>query len=511
MNYNLLEESWIPILRNDGHADRVGIRAALAQAGAIHRIAAPNPMDCVALLRFLLAVLSWCKPELTNEDRKSLAGAKGIPSAWLKKLDEHEGKFNLLGNADRFFQDEKTKAKTRPIGDLLQEFPTETSIAHFRHVRDGDYGLCPACCATGIIRFCAFANAYGGGRYTSAINGPAPVYAIAQGGDLLQSLLLNWSTTVPKRAPPWLSNKPPTLDSLDIPTAFAWRSRQVWLGALENEAEPCAYCGRSARLVKQMKFTGGWKPPFKTKGQEKKFWDQDPHLILEPRAQRDEADENPREAVGDSPAEEESPSYRPTEMTTIGFPSPGNRVAKHARFWRRALAACLLRHDIASGTATLAAITVAGPAANKGLYQDAAELSFSPPFNHPAHAFRLLNNATQLLTGVLRQSTQNPKQEHGNRKAALDALSPALEMRLRNVLARWLAAGETSLDELIEQVWPTLEAVIASTTFGSPLRRREAAIRAREELERAIARLAEPDKDKEPLKAFGRVNSRKHQ
>jgi hypothetical protein len=48
MDYNLLEESWIPILRKDGQTGRVGIIEALTQAHRIRQIAATNPMDRVA-------------------------------------------------------------------------------------------------------------------------------------------------------------------------------------------------------------------------------------------------------------------------------------------------------------------------------------------------------------------------------------------------------------------------------------------------------------------------------
>jgi hypothetical protein len=72
-NYNLLVKPWIPILRIHGKPDRVGIRTALIEAGRIRQIAASNPMDNVALLRFLLAVLQWCKP---TGARKSRPGSR---------------------------------------------------------------------------------------------------------------------------------------------------------------------------------------------------------------------------------------------------------------------------------------------------------------------------------------------------------------------------------------------------------------------------------------------------
>lgn len=299
--FNLVESRWIPVLWRSGRFERVGIRRALAESGRIRQIAASNPMDNVALLRFLLAVLLWCKPALSDEDRKRLDGADGVPEDWLARLDEHQAAFNLLGDGERFYQDQAVNNNARPIGDLLVEFPTETKIAHFRHVRDKEYGLCPACCALGIIRFCAFANAYGGGRYTSAINGPTPAYSVQQDGTLLETLRLNLPAEAGlKRDPPWLTNNAPERDELDFPTVFAWRSRRLWLGNPGAEGE-CAYCGNRTNLFRQIAFTGNWKPPFETKGTQKKFWDADPHLIL---VDKTAADENGEESESNAAGEQ---------------------------------------------------------------------------------------------------------------------------------------------------------------------------------------------------------------
>ena len=56
-NYNLLEEKWIPVLRSNGKFDHVGIYTALNEADRIRCIAAGNPMDRMAILRFLLAYI----------------------------------------------------------------------------------------------------------------------------------------------------------------------------------------------------------------------------------------------------------------------------------------------------------------------------------------------------------------------------------------------------------------------------------------------------------------------
>ena len=127
MNYNLLDEKWIPVLYRDGKYERVGIRKALEEAGRIRQIAASNPMDNVALPRFLLAVLVWCKPKLAENESERLKGAKGIPGKWLTTNlgtgDKPNEVFNLLGDGQRFYQDKGI------LDDLLKTKQTETSSA----------------------------------------------------------------------------------------------------------------------------------------------------------------------------------------------------------------------------------------------------------------------------------------------------------------------------------------------------------------------------------------------
>ncbi|NUP89196.1 MAG: type I-E CRISPR-associated protein Cse1/CasA [Candidatus Sumerlaeia bacterium] len=480
MTYNLLDEDWIPVLYHSGAWQRVGIRRALEEAGQIRQIAASNPMDNVALLRFLLAVLMWCKPDAKTALPAPDASADGIPKEWLGKLDGHEAAFELLGDGGRFFQDRGTPNNARPIGDLLVEFPTDTKIAHFRHVRDEEYGLCPACCALGIIRFCAFANAYGRGKYTAAVNGPTPAYALGQGRNLLKTLLLHLPQDAAfKREPPWKNGAAPAEDDLDLATVFAWRSRRLWLRD-PGDMGLCAHCGDSQSLIREIAFSGNWEPPFATGRQQKRFWDQDPHLlIVETSKGTEEDEEQDDEAVEDARAQ---PGRRgkANQKTTLGFPSPGSKVAVHSKFWRQALAA---RPD--SGP-----MIVAGPAANKGLYQDAAAIRLGAIGEAP-EVLGLVETATGQLNEILRRSTPNPERKHPERSSALDANSPDLERRLRKCLMS--APGElATLEGLRETLQPVAERVVEATTPGSALRRRAAAGCARSGLDVALRKATTP-------------------
>lgn len=477
--YNLLEEKWIPVLYGNGKTDRVGIWQAFIEAHKIRQIAASNPMDRVALLRFLMAVLLWCK-----EDAKSSLAAldeksTGIPENWLAKLQEHKTAFNLLGDDPRFYQDASLKGKvSRPIGDLLVEFPTETKIAHFRHVRDKEYGLCPACCALGIIRFCAFAN-YAGKGYTSGINGPAPAYAIALGSTLLETLQLNLPVEkASRRKPPWLCADPPEEKDLDFQSVLAWRSRKIWLSDADGEKnEHCAHCGQPTKLIRRLAFAGGWKQPFEARGQERKFWHEDPHLIM--------VNDPATEVDADDSDSDTSPAARKkTTQTVLGFPRPSHRIRSHAGFWRQALRVLLKHKQHAAAQSVL----IAGPSASQTgmLYQDAAAFHLCLPSDQSSFidAVEALEKTMKGIRTILRSSTPNPNRQHPNRAAAFDALSPFIENGLCHDMKRHEHSCQA--DTLTKCLDFPIEQVVRSTTAGSPLRRREALAWAKLALESAL-------------------------
>lgn len=261
--FNLIEEPWIPVLWRDGRAERVGIRTALTKAGKIRQIAATNPMDNVALLRFLLAVLLWCKPDAKDALGNLLdadANATGVPDVWLERLDRHRSAFELLGTGDRFYQDTSLQNHVpRPIADLLVEFPGADSVNHVLHVVhcDGSYGFCPACCVLGILRLSTWApsNRY----YPASVNPGSAAYAYTQCESLCSTLRINApNTSVDPANAPWILREPPT--SPDAISRLAWRPRKLWLNVAQRNGS-CAYCGTTGILLDSVNIEGGWPTP----------------------------------------------------------------------------------------------------------------------------------------------------------------------------------------------------------------------------------------------------------
>lgn len=281
-SFNLLTESWIPVLFLDGTIRHVGILEALMKADRIREIAASNPMDRLGVLRFLLALLYWCKGNPPTDPQGMVA--KGFPSECFARLDERQDAFNLLGEGKRFFQYRSLSGGKPPgeraIFNLLHEIPNGTNHRHFLHVTEGIEGVCPACCAMGILRQPVFATS-GGRGYAPGINGTPPLYAVPLGTNLAETLVNSWtpSTSTDLGVPAWDQPDQSLPPSGEVPPllGLTWISRQLWLGDPDPEPELCLSCGRPGHLIRHTVMAPAGSP--KTDGDGPgRIW-RDPHVL----------------------------------------------------------------------------------------------------------------------------------------------------------------------------------------------------------------------------------------
>jgi len=281
-SYNLLDKDWIPALYRCGKWARVGIRKAFEHAGQIRQIAASNPMDRVAILRFLLALLYWCKGN-PPENADAVCGSS-FPSDWLSKLDAHKDCFNLLGEGKRFYQYRQSAAK-RPAPPLsanylIHEVPTGSNVWHFRHSIDKHDGLCLACCAVGLLRLPLFATSGGRGK-PPGVNSKPPIYLIPIGNSLQQTLRLSWQKASELGTPSWKNpdQRLPKTGKVPLLVGLTWLPRRVWLGSPEEPKANCISCGQTELLIRYSVFApiGSQKTDEGGSGRE---W-RDPHVIYQ--------------------------------------------------------------------------------------------------------------------------------------------------------------------------------------------------------------------------------------
>jgi len=274
--FNLVDEEWIPVLWNNGQVSAIGIKEAFTRAGSIRQIAASNPMDRFAIMRFLLAVLYWCKGNPTEGETK-LKG-DSFPAEWFEKLEAEKDCFNLLGEGKRFFQNQSANRK-KSTTELLQEIPTGNNFRHFRHSTDNINGLCKACCAMGLLRLPLF-SVSGLPDLKAGINGTPPIYIFAIGPNLKETLVSNWMHVDSIGNPSWVapsitnnsSSCAPLLDGLTT------LSRKVFLHNPDDEMSDCIGCGKRDFLITTCEFQSAGEL-------RNELWD-DPHVLYtdkEPR------------------------------------------------------------------------------------------------------------------------------------------------------------------------------------------------------------------------------------
>jgi len=435
--FNLVVENWIPVLYADGNWCRVGIRKALEDAHLIRQIAASNPMDNIALLRFLLAILYWCRGNPPNNMPQGR-----FPPEWFQILDDHKDCFNLLGEGKRFYQDKSLEnKKVRPIADLLVEFPGADSVNHMRHViHDGSYGLCPACCAMGILRLSVWAST--NGSYPASVNPGSAAYAFVQVGNLFLTLKSYLTEAgIESEDVPWLSDKEPK--SPCVIARLAWRPRSMWLND-PIEKSLCAYCGCKSVLITSLYNGGGWKTS-KPEDSKKKFWNSDPHLLK---------DEEP-----------------------ISLPLLKTNIALHSsQFWREAL--CLRSEQAGK-------VVAIGPVVNKFTFQDAVSIEL--PDASAITRANLSSDCSSQLPNRLIRVLPNPDLKHPEITTAAITHRPNAEARIRAALNNPTDGADDK--QFLRDIYePMVESIMASTTVGSPLRRREALLKGKAALNRAIER-----------------------
>ncbi len=463
---NAVDEAWIPCLGNDGKLRRVGIKEALTQAARIRQIAASNPMDRVAIFRFLLALLYWCKgnpPSGTD-----FPSSDSFPADWFAKLEWHKECFNLLGEGQRFYQDREAQ-RPRPITDLIQEIPTGNNFWHFRHATDNVDGLCLACCAMGLLRLPLF-SVSGLPDLRSGINGTPPVYVIRWGKSLFETLLLNWDQSSSLGTSAWVQPNLNLTPGQEVPllTGLTLLSRRVWLHNPDGPPGSCIMCGTSETvLLRTCEFQTAGK-------QENEQWN-DPHVIY--------SDKTPRKAL------------KAADLTAAG-------KFRMDRPWPDLLARMLETGKFVSGDKPTPLLIV-GFATDQAKNIDVWErmiilqsVTSSPPASAPS--IRQWEREGTQLGAKLARKLQPPSEKQFSRKhpeiqSSIAAIRPHVEGKVSEEVGDLLTGDEAAWERAAHEYRLMMQRVAASLSPGFTT----AAVQRRKQISEALpdmARNTEPAK-----------------
>lgn len=141
MEFNLVDDDWIPVVLTDGTSAEVSLRSVLTHAGRIRSLALDAPSQIPPVMRLLLAVLHRALQGPTSEKQWVSWWDAGAFDAMLVEtyLDEHRSRFDLFDPQSPFMQVgglEALNGKTKTAALLLPHIASGNNVPLFSAERD---------------------------------------------------------------------------------------------------------------------------------------------------------------------------------------------------------------------------------------------------------------------------------------------------------------------------------------------------------------------------------------
>ena len=208
MQFNLIDEQWIPVMRRDGTPDKI----------APHEVTkdfAENPVVSLdafradfngALIQFLIGLVQTVAAPQNGAEWRTRLVEPPTPDELKEKFATVRHAFELGGNGPRFMQafESFDDFKLTGIAGLLVDAPGQHALDkntdHF--IKRGTVNrMCPSCCATAL--FTSQINAYGDGTgyRTSLRGGSGPLTTLVISGEHHNTLWqLIWLNVLEKKS-----------------------------------------------------------------------------------------------------------------------------------------------------------------------------------------------------------------------------------------------------------------------------------------------------------------------
>ena len=141
-SFNLIDERWMPCIRNDGSRDELGLRNVLAQAHQLREIVGDTPLETVTLHRLLLVILHRVfGPESRSAWVKLWQSSSGFAmtdiEAYLARPDIYK-RFDLFDPEKPFFQSRYPKAGEKSVISMVLQMASGNNATLFDHHTEAD-------------------------------------------------------------------------------------------------------------------------------------------------------------------------------------------------------------------------------------------------------------------------------------------------------------------------------------------------------------------------------------
>jgi CRISPR system Cascade subunit CasA len=186
MEFNLIEERWIPIRRKSGREEQIAPWEITDshESDPVTLLNAPRPDFNGALIQFIIGLVQTVAPPEDEDEWENLFDKPPSPDDLKKSFETVKHAFNLGGNGARFMQDfDEIKTVPQNISVLLIDSPGENALKnstdHF--VKRGNIDcMCPSCATTAL--FALQTNAPTGGvGYRVSLRGGGPLTTLVVG------------------------------------------------------------------------------------------------------------------------------------------------------------------------------------------------------------------------------------------------------------------------------------------------------------------------------------------
>lgn len=250
--FNLIDEPWIPCIRNDGSKDELNLREVLLEAHQLRGLYGESPLIIASLYRLLLAVMYSIYGSPSTRSWKKLWQAEKNDSARVEEyLAKWRERFYLFHPERPFYQwaDGATREKT--IVDMFPELSSGNAGTLFDHHTHQNISVFTPAQAIRALLFVQTFSIAGGNGLAPRDSSDAPwargVVFLAEGDALFETLMLNF---MPSEQAQLLQKESdiafweaenPFMPDRDIPLGFSdyltWPIRKISLTPEEKDGE----------------------------------------------------------------------------------------------------------------------------------------------------------------------------------------------------------------------------------------------------------------------------------
>ncbi len=200
MQFNLIDEKWIPVRRRDGTHDTIRPWEVTDgfDVNPIVSLEAPRPDFNGALIQFLIGLVQTTFAPRNKIEWREKLQAPPTPNELKASFMKVRHAFELAGEGPRFMQDfEVIDAEPKSIDFILIETPgnktREDNTDHFVKRSSLGSSMCPSCCAAALFTMQTNSPA-GGSGYRTSLRGGGPLTTLIIGGEHFDTL---WHTLWP--------------------------------------------------------------------------------------------------------------------------------------------------------------------------------------------------------------------------------------------------------------------------------------------------------------------------